>query len=55
MSGGFHLTEKNAPRNCGICGEAATAYIHDVGFRCGDCYDDAPEKQAAAGEGRSIK
>jgi len=55
MSRGFHLTEKNAPRSCGDCGEPATAYIHETGFYCGDCHPGAPDSRAAAGDGRSFE
>jgi len=33
----YHLHENNAPRACGECGNRGTAYVHGVGFRCGDC------------------
>jgi predicted RNA-binding Zn-ribbon protein involved in translation (DUF1610 family) len=33
----YHLSDKNAPRNCGDCGDEATVYVHGRGFRCGDC------------------
>ena len=54
MSRGFHLTEKNAPRSCGDCGEPATAYMHEKGFFCGECREGAPVDRAPAGEGRSL-
>ena len=54
MSRGFHLTETNAPRSCGDCGEEATAYLHGDGFYCGDCAD-VPTDRAASGNGRSLE
>lgn len=33
----YRLSDKNAPRNCGNCGDEATVYVHGRGFRCGDC------------------
>lgn len=53
MSVGFHLTETNAPRGCD-CGDEATAYFHEEGFRCGDCDDRAPEERAQSGGGGSL-
>lgn len=32
-----HLNENNSDRSCGICNGSATVYVHEVGFRCGDC------------------
>lgn len=55
MSGGYHLTATNAPRRCGVCGTEATAYLHSLGFRCGDCHDEAPNERADAGKGGSIE
>jgi len=39
---GYHLSENNAGRSCGLCGGRATAYLHGVGFRCGECHELAP-------------
>jgi hypothetical protein len=36
------LSEYNAPRACGECGGPATAYVHELGARCGDCHEAAP-------------
>ena len=47
-----HLSVKNAPRNCGDCGERATVYVHGYGFRCGDCWD-APKELADAPSDRT--
>lgn len=41
----YHLSEKNAPRNCVNCGDRATAYVHGHGFYCGFCWD-APDSLA---------
>jgi predicted RNA-binding Zn-ribbon protein involved in translation (DUF1610 family) len=32
-----HLGEKNIDRRCDGCGSNATVYVHETGFRCGDC------------------
>lgn len=40
----FWLGEYNAPRAC-TCGAPATAYVHEIGARCGDCHDAAPESR----------
>lgn len=53
MSGGFVLTESNAPRRC-ECGDNATAYVHGEGFYCGGCDDRAPEQRAPTGGGGSL-
>lgn len=29
---------------CGACGDPATAYLREIGFRCGDCHPGAPER-----------
>ncbi len=55
MSRGFHLTENNAPRSCGDCGERATAYFHEKGFFCGGCREAAPAERALAGSGGSLE
>jgi len=41
----FWFSEYNAPRACGECGAPATAYVHEIGARCGDCHDAAPERR----------
>lgn len=51
MTAGIELTETNAPWGCGECGDEATAYLHDVGFRCGGCDDRAPVERPPQGEG----
>lgn len=33
----YRLSEKNAPRNCGECGNDASVYVHNLGFRCSNC------------------
>jgi len=38
------LSEYNAPREC-TCGAPATAYVHELGARCGDCHEGAPESR----------
>ena len=43
------LGTDNAPRRCSECGPGATAYLHDVGFHCGDCHPDAPPAPADNG------
>jgi len=49
----FWLGEYNAPREC-TCGAPATAYVHEIGARCGDCHDAAPEsrREGVGGGGR---
>jgi len=49
----FWLGEYNAPRAC-TCGAPATAYVHEIGARCGDCHDAAPEsrREGVGGGGR---
>lgn len=32
-----HLGEHNADHSCDICNGEATVYVHEDGFRCGDC------------------
>jgi hypothetical protein len=32
-----HLGEHNADHSCDICNGEATVYVHENGFRCGDC------------------
>jgi tRNA(Ile2) C34 agmatinyltransferase TiaS len=49
VSVGYHLSESNAGRSCGLCGGRATAYLHEVGFRCGECHEAAPRRLARSG------
>jgi len=51
MSVGIELTESNAPWACSECNGEATAYLHDSGFRCGECDGRAPTERPAQGEG----
>ena len=51
MSDGIELTATNAPWGCADCGDEATAYLHDAGFRCVDCDDRAPTERPPSGEG----
>jgi tRNA(Ile2) C34 agmatinyltransferase TiaS len=50
----YHLSVDNAPRRCGECGERATAYVHGVGFRCGEC-EEVPEALRGRGGGASYQ
>lgn len=34
----YELGDRNAPRQCDECGKSAIVYVHEVGFRCGDCF-----------------
>jgi tRNA(Ile2) C34 agmatinyltransferase TiaS len=45
MTDGFALAKTNAGRSCAVCGDHATAYLHDGGFRCGDCEPTAPDER----------
>lgn len=40
--GGYHFSVSSAGHSCGVCGDAATAYLHGLGLRCGDCHAGAP-------------
>jgi len=53
MGDGFTLTESNAPRTC-KCGDEATAYLHETGFRCSECDDRAPEERAVTAGGETL-
>lgn len=46
----FHLGTENADRKCDECAAVATAYVHGVGFRCGECHEAAPETRRRSAE-----
>jgi ribosomal protein S27AE len=55
MSRGWSLSVMNADRVCGLCGEQATAYLHDAGFRCGECHELAPRELVSPDAGGVIE
>jgi len=54
MTDYHHLATTNAPRACDACGAPATAYDHNLGFRCGACGDYPSARRGADSDADKI-